>query len=122
MGDDGVRRQRLGATMKILFTAILMIAIPFSAAAVQYCQEVDPANLAHIQRALDIVNTRDGTTLTVAEFMSETLKKRVMGEIVRELNEEAQAKIEAQNLTREQLIEEAGAIFEAERSTIEETW
>lgn len=108
--------------MKILLAAILIIAIPFSAAAVQYCQEVNPANLTHIRRALDIVNTRDGTNLTIAEFMSVTLKKRVMGEVARQINEEAQAALEAQGATRDQLIEEAGARFENERSEIDSTW
>lgn len=108
--------------MKILIAALAMIAIPYSAMAVQYCQEVDPANLDHIQSVVTYVNERDGTSLTVGEFMSETIKKRVVGEVARKIADEAQARVEAESATQEQIAREAAALLEQQRGAIDSTW
>lgn len=99
-----------------------MILIPFAAHAVEYCQEVDARNLEHIQEVVDIVNARNATSLTIGEFMSEVLRKKVAGEMARKINREAEAQLEAAESTREQILAEAAQRFAEKQTELGETW
>ncbi|MDG2336864.1 MAG: hypothetical protein P8N94_02600 [Gammaproteobacteria bacterium] len=108
--------------MKIILASIIIVIIPFTSMAAQYCQEVDAKNLEHIQTVVDLVNAREGTQLDIATFMSETIKDRVTGEIARDVNSRAAAAVEEAAATRAQIQAAAGAEFDAKRAEIEETW
>jgi hypothetical protein len=109
-------------TMKILFTAILMIAIPFSAAAVQYCQEADPANIASIQAATEIHNTRMDVSLTSQEFISLTMKRATFAEMLWQEEQEVIKAIAAQSDMRNELLEQARQKMMARQDELEANW
>ena len=88
--------------MKILLASVVMILIPCSSLAVQYCQEADPANLAHIETAAQIHNVRTGASYDSKQFIAATMKQAVMAEIVWQEEQEIRAEMEAEIGTQEE--------------------
>lgn len=108
--------------MKTFIAAIVLALTATPAFAVQYCQEVGQANLDYIAQVVTYVNERDGTSLTVEQFLSETIKKRVEGELVRKINDEARAEFDESAKTAAEIASEAEAALELQQAAINENW
>ncbi len=99
--------------MKILLAAILIIAIPFSVSAEQFCMEVDPERIALIEQVVPLRNARMGSSLSREAYISAAVKRAVEHDLRLQVVLDSIAEVEARQATLEEIVIEQRATREA---------
>lgn len=88
-----MRRIFVGALTAVGLFASGMVGRPFVERALgeQVCIGILPANLASLQQAVVLYNTRMKTQLTQEQFILQALRQATLFETTRNLNEQAEA-------------------------------